>query len=197
MLVGCDTGLHNFSISFTNFSNGVATPEYSVILTNTIRNLTNHPIKDKRGTKKNPKEISDLSSSKKRFQKEVDGLIKEYKPTNGVLERFQSRGRGGNATIEMIAFQNALVFDIFERRKVIPELVIASQWKNSVNRNCPIDLDTLYEEAKQTWGLKDPNHHVDSSLLSIYQVDRKFECLKTKPKMKKWMKILGNAIEQI
>lgn len=107
------------------------------------------------------------------LQSQFDAFIKElqwirgwYKPDYAIMERFQTRGNGGN-TIEFVSMMNGMLYRVM--RKSDPMLVTASTWKNACTR-AGIDLKALYVDYKMK-SVYSPKaiHEFDAVMMAVYR----------------------------
>lgn len=148
--LGCDPGKRNFSVSVWENKRLLHTE----IMKNTITNLT-----------ENDKKEEKFSKQLHIYNNAVKYICKTYNPKVIALERFQTRGHGGNL-IEIISTMNGVWSVIALNRKVPCYLVTASAWKNTFNKTLVTStLKDLYEVGKKE---KIQAHTIDSSLISFY-----------------------------
>ena len=100
---------------------------------------------------------------------------KKYRPKVTCFERYQSRGLKGN-TIEAIGYMMGVTAMTFKRTD--PQFILASTWKNQINRIDGIDLKEIYRgwgltsKAKTYKGKRD--HELDALLIGIYKLHQHF-----------------------
>ena len=151
-VLGFDPGVANFGV-FGGVLHGVksikrVSPIVSTMLRNTIRSLT-----------------GDFSDNLSAFRSEVENHIRRVNPDVVVIERFQSRGLRG-PVVELVSFMIGAISGIVARMEeelghhIVLKVVVASQWKNEVNRS--FGLDTLYSQLKPT-----QYHRLDAFLMSM------------------------------
>lgn len=103
-----------------------------------------------------------LSVQMEAFIEDVKYIIRHFKVTEIVYERFMTRGHKGT-TIELISYMiGALVCSTNFRVPVRP--IIAAQWKNEYNKIN--NIENLYKQIKGNKNLT--IHQVDSILIGLY-----------------------------
>lgn len=104
------------------------------------------------------------------FTDELDYLFSLYKITHMSAERFMSRGRGGDSTIEAISLMLGLVIAECAKRDVPYTILAAATWKLACARAVGDKeiLAELYHYAKSEYG-KEP-HAFDAALMAAYTV---------------------------
>ncbi len=102
------------------------------------------------------------------FEQTLIAMREKYKPDHVFFERFQSRGLKGT-TIECINVMLGIMVRTF--RKEEPKLLLASTWKNRINKR--VDLKATYKDYKLT-SKKSPKtqHELDATLIGFYGVTR-------------------------
>ena len=150
IILGADPGSKNFAVSIIELSN----KKLSVLGTKMLEH-TLHKYDDS---------MPDQFSA---FIREVADIRNEFKPDYAIMERYQTRGNGGN-TIEFVSMMNALLFRTI--RNSNPVLVTASTWKNACTR-AGIDLKGLYSEYKMT-SVHYPKaiHEFDASMMAVFRM---------------------------
>lgn len=99
------------------------------------------------------------------FYNTIMGIYKDHALNFFVGERFQNRGpSSGGPLIEKISVQLGTIAAIGYANGFKTRFVIASQWKNAVNKIA--DLESMYEYAAQ-FGFTP--HECDSSGMLLYQ----------------------------
>ena len=98
------------------------------------------------------------------FANEFTTLIKKYQPTGILIERFQSRGMGGN-TIELLNIMIGIMTLISTNNKIDVVLAAAVSWKGAHLRQFGPDktLNDLYQQLKPF-----PPHFIDAHCQSYY-----------------------------
>lgn len=148
-------------------------------ITSTFRNLTEETVYKKptkaqrtaaakRGeklTKDKLPSFPPFAQSFPSFYNAIDGIFKEYPLNSVIAERFQTRGHGG-PLIEMVGIQLGTLKTISHQRNVTARLVIASQWKNRINKLS--NLEDIYDYAKQ-FGLTP--HECDSMGMTLFHAE--------------------------
>ena len=155
IILGSDPGTTNYALSCLSYD--PKAPKEKRLLVLGTRMLEN-PIKTFDDT---------LQDQFKAFVSEISSIKKKYGPDLYIVERFQTRGNGGN-TIESISMMNALALQIM--RNSDPMLVTASTWKNAANRQ-GINLKELYLQYKMT-SKKSVKaiHEFDAAMMAVYRL---------------------------
>jgi Holliday junction resolvasome RuvABC endonuclease subunit len=150
IILGGDPGSKNFAVSIVEFHNRKLTCLGSKMLVNTL-----HKYDDT---------MPDQFSA---FIREIADIRDTFKPDAAIMERYQTRGNGGN-TIEFVSMMNALMFRTIRRSS--PVLVTASTWKNAATR-AGIDLKALYLEYKMT-SVYCPKtiHEFDATMMAVFRL---------------------------
>ncbi len=149
-VLGLDPGTNNFGLSIIKFR--PKTQSIKVVGTTFILN----PLRELKAF---------LQDQTAFFQEELREITDEYGPFDFcIAERFQSRGRGGGATIELI---NVMLGIVLSTVKCDTRVVTAATWKNSFNRS--YSLESLYSEIDE-YGLT--SHQLDATLLAIFRVSQ-------------------------
>ena len=105
------------------------------------------------------------------FNKRMRFIKKEHKPKLACFERFQSRGLKGK-TIEAIGYMLGVIGITFRRAN--PRFILASTWKNRINKIDGVVLNDIYKgwgltsKAKSYTGKRD--HELDAVLIGIYHL---------------------------
>lgn len=108
-----------------------------------------------------------LEDNTNNFLSEFEALLDLVEPDVVVIERFQTRGLMGT-TVELVGFMLGLIGGCVRRRNITNEVhtvfkpIIASQWKNAVNRK--LSLPDVYEKL----GSGKLHHRMDALLMSLY-----------------------------
>lgn len=129
----------------------------------------------------------DVSPVLQMFNKRMRKIRRKYKPNLTCFERFQSRGLKGK-TIEAIGYMLGVIAITF--RKSDPQFILASTWKNRINKIDGVVLNDIYKEwgltskAKTYTGKRD--HELDAVLIGIYKLHKElgledFEIFKKVP----------------
>ncbi|MGL5013407.1 MAG: hypothetical protein ACRC6V_03830 [Bacteroidales bacterium] len=111
-----------------------------------------------------------IANEMRAFENSIVSIRKEYKPELISFERFQSRGLKGT-TIECINMMLALMVRVFRHQD--PRLILASTWKNRINKKT--DLKALYKEYGLTRKHSPKTcHELDATLIGYYATCRHF-----------------------
>lgn len=104
------------------------------------------------------------------FLDEVSYIFSTYYITRVVAERFMSRGRGGDSTIEAISLMIGLILAECKKLSLHYTVLAAATWKLTCARaaNDKEILPKLYAYAKRQYG-KEP-HAFDAALMALYTV---------------------------
>lgn len=150
IILGGDPGSKNFAISVIEFRDRKLHVLGSKMLENTI-----HAYDDT------------MQDQFNAFLSEVRAIRNEFKPDAAIMERYQTRGNGGN-TIEFVSMMNALLFRTLKHND--PVLVTASTWKNACTRQ-GVDLKSLYSQYKMT-SVYCPKaiHEFDASMMAVFRL---------------------------
>lgn len=154
----CDPGTKNFAMSLIE---GTVTDQGlkikilgTCMLDETLQDLT-----------------KDVAPTLRKFHKRMDFIRTKHKPKLTCFERFQSRGLKGK-TIEAIGYMLGVIGMTF--RKTDPRFILASTWKNRINKIDGVDLKEIYKgwgltsSAKSYTGKRD--HELDAVLIGIYHL---------------------------
>lgn len=178
-LLTLDPGPRNFGFSVSDFTDtGMKLLEVGQI-TSTITNLTRDnfyrkptkAMRDKakkkgvRLTKKDMPFEPPLNEGFLRFYKAFLKLVKDHRPDEIVVERFQSRGLRG-PVIECISIMLGIILTVAHTMKIKVRLVIASQWKNAINKIT--NLEDFYTFGN-TIGFTP--HECDTLGMALYHMD--------------------------
>lgn len=125
-------------------------------ITDTIINLT---AEERKITKKEKR--GGLDSEYRAFEKHFTRLLKN-KLDFVSTERFQARGIKGRSS-ETVNIMNGVILTKCKSKRIPIYMVMASQWKNWINKIVPID--DLYEVGKRC-GVE--NHTVDTLFQCLY-----------------------------
>lgn len=155
VILGSDPGTTNYALSCIAYTPDAAKENRLQVIGT---RMAENPIKFFDAT---------LQDQFKAFVAEVSGIKRTYDPDLYIVERFQTRGNGGN-TIESISMMNALALQIM--RNSDPMLVTASTWKNAANRQ-GINLKELYLQYKMT-SKKSVKaiHEFDAAMMAVYRL---------------------------
>ncbi len=150
IILGADPGSKNFALAVIELKNN----KLSVLGTKMVENTLH-------------KFDMTMQDQYNAFVKEVRMVRDEFKPDYCIMERFQTRGNGGN-TIEFVSMMNALLF--YTMRKNSPMLVTASTWKNACTR-ANILLKDIYAEYKMTTQqFAKEIHEFDAAMMAVYRL---------------------------
>ena len=110
----------------------------------------------------------DIVKDIKAFERELVAIRNKYKPDLAAFERFQSRGLKGT-TIECINMMLTIMVQVFSKQS--PKLLLASTWKNRVNKR--VDLKAAYKDygLSRKRSPKTP-HELDATLIGFYIATR-------------------------
>lgn len=107
----------------------------------------------------------ELWEDTKLFREEIRQLVLTVRPDVIVIERYQSRGLKGT-TIEMVNFMIGYIYGMLDvlseelGKPVVIKLLMASTWKNALNRK--FRIEELYEKMPESqW------HRLDACLMGI------------------------------
>lgn len=120
----------------------------------------------------------------------LDSLFDDYKIGLFVAERFQVRNITQGPTIEMVSMMNGVLAYKCFLHQVKPRFVIASQWKNAINKF--ISLDDIYKTAKK---LKLTPHECDSTGMLLYDAAQK-GLVDLEQSLKSWKKKLNAYVSE-
>lgn len=107
------------------------------------------------------------------LEESIDRLLIDTQPDLVIAERYQNRGiRSGGALNEIIPMIIGKICSRAIKFGAETDMITASTWKNSINRTLVnYTLNDIYNDAKQ---LKLPLHHVDSSLIGLYDRNKNY-----------------------
>lgn len=149
-ILGMDPGTQNFGIFGGIFSGKkqLETVEYvlSKNLKNPIRNLTDN-----------------LVDTVQLFRQEIKGILETFQPDVIVIERFQVRSVLSGTSAETVSFMIGIVQELAlqQNSKIEFKLIIASNWKNAVNR--------LYDDYLALFpSLESTHYHRLDAMLQAY-----------------------------
>lgn len=114
-------------------------------------------------TKKDMPSFPPFSEGYSTYFISVNQLLEDYRIECMIAERFQTRGNMG-PLIEMVSMQLGTMACLCFQRQVKFRLVVASQWKNTINKILP--LEDFYTYAHQ-FGITP--HECDSTGMALYQ----------------------------
>lgn len=141
-ILGLDPGSSNFGWSVVRVKVG-KTFHYKVLANGKIEK-TLHSLKD------------DVLTDINVFKAEIRKILRTYKPTHLIAERFMTRGIKG-ATIEYISVMLGVLTQMGIKNI---RFITAAQWKNRWNRH--YRLDDFYKRV----GIED--HQVDATNIALY-----------------------------
>lgn len=181
-VMGCDPGTANFGV-FGGTLYGVKSlhrikPAFSTMIKSTFKSFG-----------------ADCMEQQATFMLEIETLMRRLKPHVVIVERFQTRGIKG-ATIEYVSYMCAIISAVAMKLseeldyEIIFKPVIASQWKNAINRK--VRLDDMYDllKAKQ-------HHRLDACLMALSAFpDKDVYSFLTKAKQKKLVHYIDSKTER-
>lgn len=106
----------------------------------------------------------DLTAQVSGYSQSIQSMIKEFRVTHMIAERYMSRRMGG-VTIECVNSMIGILLEIGRRSRVSVKLIPASQWKNEANRGREGFLVGVYADAKPH---KITDHTIDASMIAVY-----------------------------
>lgn len=149
-----------YDVCILSFDPGTANMGVAAVAThkNRIRVLANsvltHPIND----------LIDLGRARTSFQHEVQRWHKRFNVRGMMAERFQTRGGSSmGKTIECVSTMLGILSASYPDTPF--RLVIASQWKNAVQKRFEFDLKEFYKE----WAVAP--HQIDACLIGCYGLE--------------------------
>lgn len=168
-----DPGTRNFSITVMDINRSLPKILDCVFFEDIIFNLSNHESEHK--DESYLAYPDQLSITVKKIRK----FLNTWKPDLVAFERFQTRGPASRGkTIELVTTMNAIWTTLAYTKKVTPNLIIAAEWKNMLNRKCKEvggpdvkALEHIYQEAKSLYPVIEP-HNLDSTFIGMYVNDR-------------------------
>lgn len=181
IILGCDPGTSNCGYTVTSITAKKLDIKEIGMIESTFHNMTEE-IKYKDLTKAEKAKLAKQgikrpgNEHKKSWPPLAEGFAKYFIAVNKLLddyeiecmlaERFQTRGNMG-PLIEMVSMQLGTMATLCYQRQIKFRLVVASQWKNEINKIG--DLESVYEYAHQ-FGLTP--HECDSTGMALYQADK-------------------------
>ena len=109
--------------------------------------MVKSPVKEMKG---------DVRGDLKKFQKELNGILRRHKVDVIVAERYMNRGIRGN-TGELVG----LMLGVVAMSKVQDvSFIPAAQWKNAINKRTK--LDQLYQDSRLV------AHVIDATCIGVY-----------------------------
>jgi hypothetical protein len=205
MMLGNDPGTTNSGYTVLNITKKALTILEIGMIESTFKNMTDQ-VQYKKLTKAERVKLAKQGIKRPGKEHQLsypafsDGFATYYNCVNKLLddypdikcmvaERFQTRGNMG-PLIEMVSMQLGTNATLCYQRGIQFRLVVASQWKNEINRI--IVLEDIYEYAKQ-FGLTP--HECDSTGMALYQaaylgiMPLEISLLKWRSAIAKWSKL--------
>lgn len=158
VVFSCDPGTKNFACSLTEYTynkNKITKVKIlgTCMLEETLQDLTNN-----------------VSGTLSLFRKRIRKMVKGKNVGAVCFERFQSRGLKGK-TIEAIGFMLGQLAYVFKKKD--PVFILASTWKNRINRFEGIKLNDVYKSYMLT-RVASPkkDHELDAVLIGMYRIHK-------------------------
>lgn len=144
LVLGLDPGSRNFGISLVGLVKGRPRVFANSVMMRPVYDLTA------------------FAKTRRNFLTEITSWMK-CSPGGVVAERFQTRGHGG-PLIEQVSTMLGLIGGHWYETPI--KLVIASSWKQSMQRRFDIDLKAVYPQL----GVQP--HQLDASLIGVYGLEQ-------------------------
>lgn len=180
-VLGLDCGTKHFGWSVVRVTtvDGVARKIKAIAggtFANPLNNLTHNVKVEKRRKSKATGKTTVKNGGKQEpplpigfalFWDEFTAIMEEYKITYVVAERWQTRGRGGDSTVEGINIMIGAVLSYCLAKGIQYQLITAAIWKNECARLFDKEhLKALYKLAKKNHG-REP-HAFDAFFMAVY-----------------------------
>lgn len=144
LILAMDPGSRNFGIALVGLENGKPRVYMNSVMMRPLNDLVA------------------FARTRKNFLIEIAGWMR-FSPNGVVAERFQTRGNGG-PLIEQVSAMLGLIGGRYPDLPI--KLIIASSWKQSMQRRFGIDLKEVYPNMEVQ------PHQLDASLIGIYGLEQ-------------------------
>lgn len=148
VVLSCDPGLVNHSFCVCEYTKGRRKLLTCGMFKYTVRSLVK----------------GELETQVRQYSKQLIKLIKQYKPTHFVAERFQVRGIRQQSIVECVSLMLGICARICQKHNIDYTFPIAATWKTHFQKTYK-SLDVIYEAGAER---KIPPHVIDGCLMGWY-----------------------------